>query len=414
MRIVVLGRSYLVAVLVAAALITGMATGLGLFYRLAYVFALVAAAAAAWSWLSLRSISVSVERPAARVTVGDPVTERISVRNDSALPRPMIEIEDLTDLPGLVTTAATAIAPRSVAEWSPAGTALRRGAYEMGPVIVRGADPFGLFRAERTFPCPGSIIVYPRAHDLPGFALPAADLSGEVSLRRRTRDLTPHASTVREYAPGDGLGRVHWNSTARLGRLMSKEFDEGRAAEVWVAVDLHRDVQAGSGAESTDECAVSVAASLAAHFVAESVPVGLVAYGTERLSAEADAGAGQMDRVLACLAVSEAGGAAPIADALAADEALWDRNATLVVVTPSPRPDWAVALAHLARRRVRVAAVLIDGRSFGGFLDSAEALPALHGAGIPVYSVGASDHIPSALAAPLSPAAAARGERAVA
>ena len=415
MRLVVLGRSYLVAALIAAALITGMATGLGLFYRLAYVFALVMAAALAWSMLSLRSLSVAVERPAARVTAGDRVAERIVVSNDSALPRPMMEVEDLTELPGLATASAMAIGPRSAAEWRPEGTALRRGAYEMGPVVARSTDPFGLFRRERTFPCPGSVVVYPRAHELPGFSLPAADLSGGVSLRRRTPDLTPHASTVREYAPGDGLGRVHWNSTARLGRLMSKEFDEGRAAEVWVAVDLHRDVQAGAGELSTDECAVGVAASLAAHFIASSVPVGLVAYGTERLVAEADAGPGQMDRVLACLAVSEAGGAAPIADALAADEALWDRNATLVVVTASPRPEWAQALAHLAGRRVRVAAVLIDGRSFGGFLDSADALPALHGAGVPVYLVGAADHIPAALAAPLSPAAsAARGVGAVA
>ena len=414
MRVVALGRTYLIAVLIAASLITGMATGLGLFYRLAYVFALVMAAGLIWSWLSLRSLSVSVERPAARVTVGDRISERISVRNGSRLPRPVLEMEDLTEIRGLVTKCAAAIAPRSVAEWSPSGIARRRGAYTMGPVVARSTDPFGLFRGEASFPAPGSLIVYPMAHPLPGFNLPAADLSGEISLRRRTPDLTPHAGTVREYAPGDGLGRVHWNSTARLGRLMSKEFDEGRAAEVWVAVDLHRDVQAGTEDESTDECAVTVAASLAAHFLGQSVPVGLVVYGTDRLIVEADAGSGQIDRMLACLAVSKAGGALPISDALSADEMLWDRNATLVVVTPSPHPQWAETLAHLARRRVRVAAALVDGISFGGVLDARDALPALHGAGVPCYMVGRTDHIPTALAAPLSPAGAASGGRRVA
>ncbi len=397
MRFVVLRRSWLIAILIAAALITGMATGLGLFYRLAYIFALVVAVSFAWNWLSLRSMTVSVDRRTRRVTAGDTVEEHITVQNTSGLPRPTIEVEDLSELPGFATGNAMGMLPSAAVEWTPTGVARRRGIYMMGPVVARNTDPFGLFHRERTFPYTDSVVVYPRAHDLPGFRVPPANLSGESSLKRRTHDLTPHASSVRDYAPGDSLGRVHWNSTARLGHLMSKEFDEGHASDVWIVVDLHQDVQAGEMEESTDEYAVSAAASLAKRFLTEAMPVGLIAYGTEKLLLQADTGAGQMDRVLAYLARSEADGSVPFGDALAEDEMLWSHHTTLVVVTSSPRPEWVWALRQLSQRRVRVVAVLIDGSSFGGFFDSREALPHLEAAGIPTYVMASGDYLPEAL-----------------
>ena len=143
MRLVVRRRSYLIAVLVAASLITGMATGLGLFYRLAYIFALVVAASFAWNWLSLRSMTVSVERGTRRVTAGDTVEEHITVQNTSSLPRPTIEIEDLSELPGFATGNAMGMLPSAAVKWTPTGVARRRGVYTMGPVVARNTDPFG-------------------------------------------------------------------------------------------------------------------------------------------------------------------------------------------------------------------------------------------------------------------------------
>jgi uncharacterized protein (DUF58 family) len=397
MRFLVLRRSYLIGFLLAASLVTGMATGLGLFYRLVYILALVIILGYAWNWLSLRSMVVSVDRRTRRVTVGDPVHEHLTVHNASAFPRPVIEVEDLSELPGFTTGNAMSMLPNASVEWTPTGTARRRGVYTMGPVVARNTDPFGLFRRELTFPDTDTVVVYPRAYDLPGFRVPSANLSGDSSLKRRTHDLTPHASSVRDYAPGDALSRVHWNSTARQGKLMSKEFDEGHSSDVWIAVDLHRDVQAGQMEDSTDEYAVSVAASLAKRFLSEGMPVGMIVYGTEKVLLDADTGPGQMDRILESLARSEAEGLVPIGDALPEDEAQWSHHTTLVVVTSSPRPEWVGALEQLARRRVKVASVLVDGHSFGGFSDSLQSLPNLESAGIPTYVVSSGDDIPTAL-----------------
>ena len=201
--------------------------------------------------------------------------------------------------------------------WRAQMPARRRGVYTLGPVRVSNTDAFGIFRRERFFCDTEQLIVYPRTHYIPEFAIPAADLSGDSSTRRRSHDLTPHASSVREYAFGDSISRVHWGSTAKLGKLMSKEFDLGQSSDVWVLVDLHRDVQAGELEESTDEYAVSIGASLSRKYLEAGLPVGLISQGDRRYFLPADTGAGQFDRILEFLALSKSEGSVALETLLA-------------------------------------------------------------------------------------------------
>jgi len=57
------------------------------------------------------------------------------------------------------------------------------------------------------------------------YSLPPANLPGEGRFRKRTHYVTPNASGVREYAPGDSFNRIHWRSTARTGEIMVKLFE---------------------------------------------------------------------------------------------------------------------------------------------------------------------------------------------
>ena len=402
-RLRLMTRFYLVSAVLAVTLASGMATGFGLFYRLVYVLVLTLAVSYVWNWLSLRSLDVEVRRRTQRAEVGDTIEETITTINHSRLPKHSLEVEDLTTLPGYSGGMALSLRGNgsgpagSSTSWVMQAMARKRGMYTLGPVRVAHSDPFGLFRRERRFGETDDVIVYPRTLDLPGFDVPAAQLSGDSSTRKRTHQVTPQASSVREYAWGDSLSRVHWNSTARLNKLMSKEFDLGRAAEVWVLIDLHRDVQAGELEESTDEYAVTIGASLARRYLAAQLPVGLIAYGGERYHLPSEAGAGQMDRVLQYLAMSTAEGETPLEDALPREEAGWGHQSSLVVITPSPRTEWVTALRELSRRSVKVVVVLVDAGSFGGFADISNALDHLYLAGLPTYVVRRGDDIPAAL-----------------
>ena len=392
-----LSRFYLVVTLCVATVVTGAATGFGLFYRLFYILGLTLVIGYIWNLISVQSLEVSVDRRSRRVRVGDDVEERLTVRNLSTLPKPTLEVEDMTDLPGYSSGMAVSLPTKGFRSWRTQMPARRRGVYTLGPVRVSNTDAFGIFRRERFFCDTEELIVYPRTHYIPEFAIPAADLSGDSSTRRRSHDLTPHASSVREYAFGDSISRVHWRSTAKLGKLMSKEFDLGQSSDVWILVDLHRDVQAGELDESTDEYAVSIGASLSRKYLEAGLPVGLIAQGDERYFLPADTGIGQYDRILEFLALSKAEGSVALETLLAQEEQLWGYHSSLIVITPSNRPDWVTALRELMRRRVRVAVVLLDGVSFDGFFNTVDVIPHLYLAGIPPYLVRKGDDIPVAL-----------------
>ena len=377
-----------------------MATGFGLFFRLAYILGLTTILSFVWSWLNVRRLKVTVDRRSQRVRVGDEVEERLTIRNRSKVPKQLLEVEDLSDIPGYSNGRAVTITAGGFRSWLSLAPARKRGIYTLGPVRVSNTDAFGLFRRERLFGGTDTLIVYPQTHDLPGYNVPSSNISGESSSRRRSHDLTPHAASVREYAFGDSISRIHWASSARMGRMMSKEFDLGLSSDVWLLVDLHRDVQAGELEDSTDEYAVSIAASLARKYIEAQLPAGLIAYGDQRYALPADTGGGQFDRIMEFLAMSKAEGSTPLEEVLPEEEQLWGYRSSLVVITSSHRAGWVSGLEELARRRVKVSVVLLDASSFGSMFDPLALVPELYAAGISPYVVRKGDAIPLALGRP--------------
>ena len=411
-RVRLLPRFYLVLALALITVFTAASTGFGLFSRLLNILVVTMALSYGWNWLALRSLVVNVDRRTRQARVGDPIQEEVTVLNQGWLPKHDLEVEDTTDLPGYtggmaVSLGGSGSSAGASSTWTTSTPARKRGVYTLGPMRVANTDPFGLFRREGHFGGTNSLTVYPRTLNLPGFDLPTADLAGDSVARKRTQNVTPYASSVREYAPGDSLSRVHWNSTARLGRLMSKDFDLGRAGEVWVLVDLHLYVQSGELEESTDEYAVTIGASIAKKYLQTDLPVGLIAYGDERYFLPAETGSGQLHRMMQSLAMSKAEGTTPLEVVLPKEEQLWSHHSSLVVITSSPRSEWATALRQLVKRGVKVAVVLLDANSFGGFRNTLDVMDQLAIEGLPTYVVRQGDDISTALSnkktVPLAP-----------
>ena len=392
-------RFAFVAVLLVIAVFTGMATGFDLFYRLTYILAATIIVSYVWVLLMLRAIRVEVSGRPRQARVGDEILETITIHNNSTLPKYVLEVSDLADIPGHAGGVAVSVASMDHASWTMHIRTRTRGIYRLGPIRLVARDLFGLFSRRSEFGDRDDITVLPKVLDLPGFEVPSAQLHGDSSTRQRSQNVTPHASSVRDYAPGDALSRVHWNSTARMGKLMSKEFDLGRASEVWVLVDLESAVQAGELEESTDEYAVTVAASLVKRHVDAELPVGLVAFGDERYFLPAETGLGQSDRIMQYLALAKAEGDTPLNEALADYEPLWGHNATLIVVTPSPRVDWVVGISELMRRGVRIIVIQLDLESFGGIGDVAESQEEMFSRGIPHFYIRQGDDIAERLSA---------------
>jgi len=268
---------------------------------------------------------------------------------------------------------------------------------------IATGDPFGLFRLERYYHDSQQVLVLPAVVPLSRFSIPSAGLPGDGPVRHRSHQITPHASSVREYLPSDSIARIHWPTSARLGSLMVKEFDIGLTSDLWILLDLEGEVQAQDEEDSTDELAVTAAASIARYFLlAARVSVGLAVNAGEFALLAPDRGHVQDARILDLLARIKAEGVTPLADAIANLDPSLSRHTTLVIVTPSPSDRWVMALATLTHRNVRLAAVLVDGATFGGEKSPRELMSALAELGIPGYLVGKGDNLAEALHHPLT------------
>lgn len=134
----------------------------------------------------------------------------------------------------------------------------RRGLIRIGPAHAVRADALGLVRRVSTWDNPETLHVHPRTVRVPfeatGFQL---DVEGVVTAKLSSSDVAFHA--LRDYEPGDDRRHVHWASSARLGRLVVRQFEETRRSHHLLVLDT----RSGAWPRDDFETAVSVAASLA-------------------------------------------------------------------------------------------------------------------------------------------------------
>ena len=390
-------RRYTVLLLAGISLISGIASNFAVFFIVFYVLVGVLVGSLAWALLSLHGIHAVAERRPSRARVGDFAESDVTIRNSSVLPKLLVEIQDLAELPGQVTGRVVNLRPKQVVHWQAKAPLRKRGSYPLGPARAFSTDFFGIFRFERAFPGTQEIIVYPAIVDLPMFQLPQAEWTQLGAPRRRSQEVTPSASSVREYVQGDSLKRIHWPSSARTGKLMVKEFDTDIGNQVWIILDLHQDVQAGGDIENTEECGVTAAASIAAQCRAREWPVGLIAQGDREYFVAADRRASTEDRMLDMFAVAQAKGTKPVAEVLLEACTSIDPPATLVIITPSTNIEWVYAIRSLIGKQFQIAVVLIDVRSFGEDVNSQAALSELEEHGILTYVLHWGDALKDAL-----------------
>jgi uncharacterized protein (DUF58 family) len=402
----------LLFVVVAFGATLGLAafSGYWLFYRAAYVIGGLAPVCFVWARANLRRLEVTVERASDRLQVGQRAEARIRLSSGTFYPKLLLEVEDLTDMPGASPRTVVSLPAHGQRNWKLSLPCTRRGVFSVGPIRVSTGDPFGLFRFNRTYGASHPLLVFPLPEPLPHFWAPPAQLPGEGTVRRRTHYVTPNASAVRDYQPGDSFNRIHWPSTARLDRLMVKTFEMDPTSDIFLLLDLDAAAQAGEGDDSTEEYGVRIAASLAGHFLEANRLLGLLAPGGENVALEPARGPQHYHRILEALALVRADGTTPLARVLQNEERRFGRHSTLVVITPSVDEEWVSAMQALVQRGARAAVALLDPSSFGSAENALLPFSTLVASDILTYLVRRGDDLSLALG-PLGTAAQPSLER---
>ncbi len=329
-----------------------------------------------WAWNLYRRVTLERKMTGAWVVAGDQLREDFTLVNDSPLPVLWARVHDRSAVPGYRADRVESAAGRQQRRWTYAGVCQRRGVFRLGPTDLIMADPCGFFQVTHHYTATTTLTVYPRASYLPDLQLPRGRAPGRAATSERAPEDTITIGGLRPYLPGDSLRRIHWRATAHHDHLMVREFEREPTGDLWLVVDMDAAVQAGQGAEATQEYAVILAASIAAQYArgGERRAVGLLMSGRAPTLLSPAAGPEQLWRILHALAEAEPDGGQSLDALLAQAGANLRSGRTVVVITPSQDGAWVAPLLPLMARGNAVTAVLIDSASFDPPAGSAEGL----------------------------------------
>src|SRR5258705_2657583 len=206
------GRSFLAAA--AAAGLSALVLGERDLLRVAIRLAALPWLAAAYVGQTRYRLSCTRTVEPARVPVGNPARVLLRLSNLSRLPTGTLLLEDrlpyaLGSRPRLVLERLGGQRASTVAYTVRAEV---RGRYEVGPLMVRLTDPFGLCELSRAFTTTAHMTVVPQLVGLPNVRL-AGEYAGSGDSRART--VAAHGEddiATREYRNGADLRRVHSRS----------------------------------------------------------------------------------------------------------------------------------------------------------------------------------------------------------
>lgn len=411
-----------VLLMFAVSLVAAMSTGTRLYYRFTYFFALLLLSSWIWSALSLRGIKLVRSTRTVRAQVGHIFEERFDLQNQLAIPRLWIEVHDDSSLPGSEGSRVLSMVDAKAGRSYLARTRLvQRGVYPLGPTTLASGDIFGLFPVRIQIPTTESLLVYPFMAPVRGFPNPPGLMPGGEALRRKTHQITTNAAGVREYVHGDSLNRIHWLSTARRGKLMVKEFELDPMADVWIFLDGAAYVHTGDPKPlmephvkdiwqkqirfqlpaSTEEYAVSIAASVARDYLSRGRAVGLVSSGSIVVALPPDRGARQLGKILEALAILRAKGKMPLRGLIEAQSHNLARGSTVVIVTSSIVKELPVIIDYLLMSGLRPVVVLLDQASFGGRHPSEPLVGQIRIMDVPLRVVHQGDELEQVLVTPV-------------
>ncbi len=217
-----------------------------------------------------------------RVGVGQTAEVHLVLNNVSLLPTSLLLLED--ELPYTLGGR-----PRFTVERIGAGQhrtvryAVRsdvRGRFPVGPLRLRLTDAFGLVELTRSFSARDRLTVVPAVHPLPPVHLPGARMAGSGATARSVTARGEEDAATREYRHGDDLRKVHWRSTARVGKIMVRREERPWQARATLFLDTRAGGHCGDAPNSSFEWAVSAAASIGVHLLHKGFVVSLISNAT--------------------------------------------------------------------------------------------------------------------------------------
>ena len=360
------------------------------------LFILTGGVSRLWNKYCLRRIEYKRRLSHSQVFFGEEIVYEIEVANRKPLPLPWIRIED--ELPGKVALlkgkAEDAGNNRvTLKNIFPIGMYHRvkrrfpikcsqRGAFIFGPTRIQSGDLFGFFRRHMEIDKLDYLLVYPRLVPLEKLGVPSQQLFGDIRLKHHLFHDPVLTAGVREYQSGDSLKRIHWKSTARLGRLQTKVYEPTTTIDISIFLDV-RTLRAPlwGSVYQLQELGIITAASISQHALNAGFRVGLYINQVTRFSrgmatVPHSRHPDQLLRILEVLAQLHQVETIPVVKHIREEASSLPWGSTLLVISAQPDDALMAALLDLKRVGRSVALAIVGGE-----------MPEVDNAHFPVYRV---------------------------
>jgi uncharacterized protein (DUF58 family) len=390
-----------------------------LYSRFIYISVLLFLISWGWSRWLIRKISLERTAREYRANVGDIFEERYTLTNQSNIPAMWLEIINQSNLPNAAgSRLLTLVMGKQKRTYNAYSWLIQRGSFQLGPTAVNLGDPFGIFAASKTFASQERLIVFPMIHPIENFPSAPGLLPGGHVIQRKSQEITPHAASLREYAPGDAMKRIHWQTSIKRNKLMVKEFEQDPQAEIWIYLDSQKDAHYQKPYQpqelpmqnilfakrpalklppATLEYSISVAASLAHYFIRQRRAVGYASIGQTYNVIPADKGERQEAKILETLAFVQADGKTSMAGLVAAQSIQLPKRSTVILITPTVRTELLQAVDDLLLRSLYPIIVLLDAQTFGGPTGTDKIINSLREKHVPICNIACDDDLATAL-----------------
>jgi uncharacterized protein (DUF58 family) len=363
------------------------------------LFLLTGGVARLWNRFCLRRVEYRRRLSRHQAFFGDEIVFEIEVTNRKPLPLPWLQVED--ELPERIVllkgraeplseerVVLTNIFPINMYHRVKRRFPLRcsqRGVFTFGPTYIRSGDLFGFFRREQKFESFDYLLVYPRLVSLEKLGIPSRQLFGDIRLKRHLFQDPVLTAGVRDYVPGDSLKRIHWKSTARLGRLQTKVYEPTTTVDISLFFDV-RTLKAPfwGSVYQLQELGIIAAAAISRQALREGFRVGLhvnqvtrFSHGLQKVphSGHPD----QLMHILEALAQLHQSETIPMASLVRQEASNLPWGSTLMVVAAEPSEELLATLLDLKRVGRSVVLVKVGG--------SPGERPELSAGGLQVYYI---------------------------
>ncbi|MDQ3855703.1 MAG: DUF58 domain-containing protein [Chloroflexota bacterium] len=269
----------------------------------------------------------------ALLSIGVPNRVVVTVENQSSQPlrfRVRDEAPDAFRTEPLVLRGA--VGPWSSVDISYSVTPFRRGEYRFGRIVLRYRTRLGCFYRQMAADRAERAVVYPDILELRKHTLPARGSDEEIARRLRLHGGTEF-ERLREYTPDDELRYVDWNATARVHRLIARQYQTERNQNIVLMFDLGRQMTSPHGELLKVDHAINSGVVLGYVATQRGENIGLLTFSdTVRSYLQPRSGAAQFRRIL---------------------DALYAAQPELL------EPDYAGAVAYLSTRNPRRSLIVL-------------------------------------------------------